>query len=108
MISWHRIEDLVSVAPDPRFISFEMFLGHSVDNFATKKVKSVAMSKVSEERDPEFFVPGSHANLMTEKSGDGTTELLTLADPHDVYINGSALHESSVNLFFHMKRCNRS
>ena len=61
MISWHRIKDIVSVAPDPRFISFEMLLGHSVDNFATQKVESVSMSKVSKERDPEFFYPSSHA-----------------------------------------------
>ena len=108
MISWHTIGDIVSVAPDPRYISFQMLLGHSVEGFATEKIKSVTMSTVSKDRDPEFFFLNSHAQLMADLSEDGSTEILTVDNPYDVYINGNSVYENTVMLFFQIKRCDRS
>ena len=108
MISWHTVDGIVSVAPDPRFISFQMHLGHSIEGFATEKIKSVAMSTVSKDRDPEFFFPNSHAQVMAEMSFDGSTEIFTVENPYDVYINGNSVYEDTIMLFFQIKRCDRS
>ena len=42
---------------------------------------------------------------MADLSGDGTTEILTVEDPYDVYINGNSVFETSVMLLFHLKKC---
>ena len=61
MIAWLRANDTVAVAPDPRYVSFEIFLGNHVNGLDTKKINSVGMNKASKEKDPEFFYPNSYA-----------------------------------------------
>ena len=104
--SWHQASTLVTVAPDSRFISFEMMISQRNADYSIREIKQVPMSRVRRDKHPQFFVPSSYADVMASLSQDGaSTELLTFDDPYDIEIFGDTVNGNAASLSFLVLRC---